>query len=134
MSLKKTNGVGLKKGKHNTRLYVHVHKSYTNDRKLGMIIVKDQWTAILANFVKSLQIPDLFYLCNDRQGQEKLASLILYTKHLLKSTYKITLLFTSNRIATHSFRVNTITLKSCSGNSCNLSFFWNQIACCFRFL
>jgi len=33
-----------------------------------------------SNFVK-----DIFYLCNDRQRQEKLASLILYTKHILKS-------------------------------------------------
>jgi len=36
MSLKKTNGVGLKKEK------VLVHKSYTDDGKLRMIIVKDQ--------------------------------------------------------------------------------------------
>jgi len=47
LSLKKTNGVGLKKGKN-----VLVHKSYTDDRKLRMIIVKNQWTAILANFVR----------------------------------------------------------------------------------
>ena len=47
MSLKKTNGVGLKKEKK-----VLVHKSYTDDGKLRMIIVKDQWTAILANFVR----------------------------------------------------------------------------------
>ena len=26
-------------------------------------------------------IKEIYYLCNDRQGQEKLASLILYTKH-----------------------------------------------------
>ena len=58
-----------------------------------------------------LKYQEIYYLCNDRQRQEKLASLILYTKHMRKSTYKITLLFTSNRIATHSFRVNTITLK-----------------------
>jgi len=45
MSLKKTNGVGLKKGNK-----VLVHNSYTDDGKLRMIIVKDQWTAILANF------------------------------------------------------------------------------------
>ena len=37
MSLKKTNGVGLK-------------KSYTDGRKLKMNILK--WTAILANFVR----------------------------------------------------------------------------------
>jgi len=47
LSLQKTNGVGLKKGKK-----VLVHKSYTDDRKLRMIIVKNQWTAILANFVR----------------------------------------------------------------------------------
>ena len=29
-----------------------IHKSYTDDGKLRMIIVKDQWTAILANFVR----------------------------------------------------------------------------------
>jgi len=62
-------------------------------------------------------------VCNDRQRlynhiqrQEKRASLILYTKHMLMSTYKITLLFISNRIAKHSFRVYTITLKNSSGN------------------
>jgi len=55
-----------------------------------MIIVKDQWTAILANFVRKLvmfsnYIRKIYYLCNDRQRQEKLTSLILYTKHMLKS-------------------------------------------------
>ena len=49
MSLKKTNGVGLKKEKNITQGYVLEHKS--DDRKLRMIIVKDQWTAIVANFV-----------------------------------------------------------------------------------
>ena len=29
-----------------------MNKSYTDDGKLRMIIVKDQWTAILANFVR----------------------------------------------------------------------------------
>jgi len=48
MSLKKTNGVWLKKKKKSTCK----HKSYTDDGKLRMIIVKDQWTAILANFVR----------------------------------------------------------------------------------
>jgi len=47
MSLKTTNGVELKKHEK-----ILLHKSYTNDRKLRMIIVKDQWTAILANFVR----------------------------------------------------------------------------------
>jgi len=47
MSFKKTNGVGLRKENK-----VLVHTSYTDDRKLRMIIVKDQWTAILANFVR----------------------------------------------------------------------------------
>jgi len=47
MSLKKTNGVELKKTKK-----ILLHKSYTNDRNLRIIIVKDQWTAILANFVR----------------------------------------------------------------------------------
>jgi len=41
------SGVGLKK-----RKTVLVHKSYTDDGQLRMIIVKDQWTAILANFVR----------------------------------------------------------------------------------
>jgi len=55
-----------------------------------MIIVKDQWTAILANFVRKLvmssnSVKDIYYLCNDRLRQEKLASLILYTKRMLKS-------------------------------------------------
>jgi len=40
MSLKKTNGVGLKKEKNITK--VLVHKSYTDDTKLNMISVKDQ--------------------------------------------------------------------------------------------
>ena len=57
-------------------------------------------------------------MCNDRQRQIKLASLFLYTKHMLKSTYKITLLFTSNRIAKHSdYRFYTFTLKSRSGKN-----------------
>ena len=38
---KKTNVVGLKRGKI-TQGYVRVHKSYTDDRNLRMIIVKDQ--------------------------------------------------------------------------------------------
>ena len=46
MSLKKTNGVGFKMKK------VLVHQSYTDYGKLRMIIVKDQWTAILAYFVR----------------------------------------------------------------------------------
>jgi len=55
-----------------------------------MIFVKDQWTSMLANFVRKLvmssnSIRKRYYLCNDRQRQEKLASLILYTKHMLKS-------------------------------------------------
>ena len=68
---------------------VIVHKSYTDDRKLRMMFVKDQWTAILANCVRKLvmslnSIKEIYYLCNDRQRQEKLASLILYIKHMLK--------------------------------------------------
>ena len=87
MSFKKTNDVRLNKKGKNTRLLVLVHKSYTDDRKLGMIIVKDQWTAILANFVRiqvmsSNSIKAIYYLCYDRQGQEKFESLILYTKHM----------------------------------------------------
>jgi len=47
MSLKKTNGVGLTKKKENrSQGKVLVQKSYTDDRKLKMNIVK--WTAILA--------------------------------------------------------------------------------------
>jgi len=44
-----------------------------------MIIVKDQWTAIVANFVRmsSNSFKENYYLCNDRQRQEKLTSLIL---------------------------------------------------------
>ena len=52
MSLKKTNGVGLKRKKYNTRLSTCLHKSYTDDRKLRIIIVKNQRTAILANFIR----------------------------------------------------------------------------------
>ena len=52
MSLKTTNGVRLKKRKNITQGYVLVHKSYTDDGKLRMIIVKGQWTAILANCVR----------------------------------------------------------------------------------
>ena len=45
---------------------------------------------MLANFVRKLamssnSIKKMYYLCNYRQRQEKLASLILYTKHMLKS-------------------------------------------------
>ena len=52
-----------------------------------MIIVKDQWTAIVANFVRqsSNSFKENYYLCNDRQRQKKLASIILYTKHMFKS-------------------------------------------------
>jgi len=76
MSLKKTNGVGLKKKEKKSTC---IHKSYTDDGKLRMIIVKDQWAAILANL-------RTFITCHyDRQRQEKLASLILHTKHMLKS-------------------------------------------------
>jgi len=50
MSLKKTNGVGLKKEENITQGLVLVPKSNTDDRKLKMNIVK--WTAILANFVR----------------------------------------------------------------------------------
>jgi len=47
-----------------------------------MIIVKDQWTAIVANFVRmsSNSFKENKYLCNERQRQEKLASLILVYK------------------------------------------------------
>jgi len=38
--------------KKRKKVLVLVHKSYTDDGKLRMIIVKDQWTAILANFVR----------------------------------------------------------------------------------
>jgi len=52
MSLKKTNGVGLKKEKKSDKAkYLYMYTSYTDDRKLKMVIVKDQWTAFLANFV-----------------------------------------------------------------------------------
>ena len=59
-----------------------MHKSYTDDRKLRMIIVKDQWTAIVANFVRmsSNFFKENFYLCNDGQRQEQLASLIIVHK------------------------------------------------------
>jgi len=50
MSLKKTNGVGLKKEDNITQGKVLVHKSYTDNRKLKINSVK--WTAILANFVR----------------------------------------------------------------------------------
>ena len=44
-----------------------------------MIIVKDQWTAILANFDRKLVMSSnsnkkIYYLWNDRQVQEKLAN------------------------------------------------------------
>jgi len=61
--------------------------------------------------MSSNSIKVIYYYCIDRQRQEKLASLTLYTKHMLKSTYKITLLFTSNRMAKHSFRFYTFTLN-----------------------
>jgi len=56
-----------------------VHKSYTDNRKLRMIIVNDQWTAIVANFIRksSNSFKENSYLCHDRQRQEKPASLIL---------------------------------------------------------
>ena len=47
-----------------------------------MIIVKDQRTAIVANFVRmsSNSFKENYYLCNDRQRQEKLPSLFLVHK------------------------------------------------------
>jgi len=47
-----------------------------------MIIVKDHWAAIVANFVRvsSNSFKENYYLCNDRQRQEKFASLILEHK------------------------------------------------------
>jgi len=35
--------------------------------------------------MSSNSIKETYYLCDDRQRQEKLASLILYTKHMLNS-------------------------------------------------
>ena len=35
--------------------------------------------------MSSNSIKEMYYLCNDRKRQEKLASLILNTKHMLKS-------------------------------------------------
>jgi len=46
MYLKRQTALDLKKEK------ILVHKSYTDDGKLRHIIVKDHWTAILANFVR----------------------------------------------------------------------------------
>jgi len=52
MSLKKRQtAYDLKRGKI-THGLVLVHKTYTDDRKLSMIIFQYQWTAILANFVR----------------------------------------------------------------------------------
>jgi len=50
-----------------------------------MIIFKYQWTAILANFVRKQvmslnSIKEIYYLCNDRQRQEKLAHSYLVHK------------------------------------------------------
>jgi len=35
--------------------------------------------------MSSNSMKEIYYLCNDRQRQDKLPSLILYTKHMLKS-------------------------------------------------
>jgi len=72
----------IKKGKNITQGYILVHKSYTGGRKLKMVIVKDQWTAIVAHFVRmSLNsFKENYYLCNDRQRQEKFGSLLLVHK------------------------------------------------------
>ena len=48
MSFKKINGVELKKVKKD--LYINLTQMTEN--LITMIIVKDQWTAILANFVR----------------------------------------------------------------------------------
>jgi len=71
-----------------------------------MIIVKDQWTAILAIFVRKKvmstnSIKEFHYLCNDRQRQEKLASPILYTKHMPKSI-KLNDIFNSKIVALYN--------------------------------
>ena len=55
LDLKKENRNVFKKDKRRRikkRKTVLVHKSYTDDGKLKMIIVKDQWRSILANFVR----------------------------------------------------------------------------------
>ena len=85
MSLKKTNGVELKKNEK-----ILLHKSYTNDRKLRMIIVKDQWTAILANFVRKLVMSsnfnkEIYYLYNDRKRLENLQ--VLYLRKALNDIF-----------------------------------------------
>jgi len=48
MSLKKDKRRRIKKNEKKILL----HTSYTDDRKLRIIVVKAQWTAILANFVR----------------------------------------------------------------------------------
>ena len=54
MSLKKTNGFGLKKGKYITykAKYLYINLTQMTENVHRKIIVKDQWTAILANFVR----------------------------------------------------------------------------------
>jgi len=114
MSLKKTNGVGLKTGKNNTRLSTCTYILHRWQKTWLFSSIGEQlfWPTLLESKC-CLQIPlRRFITCvmTDR-GRKKLASLILYTKHMLKSTYKIPLLFTSNRIAKHSFRFYTFTPK-----------------------
>ena len=61
-----------------------MHKSYTDNRKLRMIIVKDQWTAIVANFVRmsSNSFMENYYLCHDRGRKNFYLS--TYPKHILE--------------------------------------------------
>jgi len=72
-----------------------------------MIIVKDHWTAILGTLLESKlvmssnSVKNIYYLCNYRQRQEKLASLILYTKHMLK-TITLNDIFNSKVVALYN--------------------------------
>jgi len=84
----------IKKGRqHNTRLstFVLVHKSFTDNRKLKMNIVK--WTAILANFVRGkwcLQIPlRRFITCvMTNRGKKTCNSYLVHIAHAQANNIK----------------------------------------------
>jgi len=70
-----------------------------------MIIVKDQWTAIVANFVRmsSNFFKENYYLCHDRQRQEKLASIILVlTQSTCWKSITLNDIFNSNVVALYN--------------------------------
>ena len=114
-------------------MYINLTQMTENLQWLFLSISEQLFWPTLLESKWCLQIPlRRFITCvmTDR-GRKNLQ--VLSCTQSTCSSQLTTLLFTSNRIAKHSFRFYTFTLKSSSGKSCNISFSWNQMACCIRF-